>query len=174
MYLDSDTSGKFQEHIDSMLVHYNWLSQTCARSIPARILWNIVPKFHHLWHMGQESVWMNPRYSWTYNSEDWVGRLSSIGLSCRHAVTAAKRGKLVATAYILGQCLSMTFGFQAEGMICLLSPFLTPPVCYLHTIVSGHYQICDLLSASSTVLPPGWNFPGKPNVSVLGLLKFPD
>ena len=52
----------------------------------------------------------------------------------------------------------MTFGFQAEGMICLLSPFLPPPVCYLHTIVSGHYQICDLLSASSTVLSPRMEF----------------
>ena len=65
----------------------------------------------------------------------------------------------------------MTIGFQAEGMICLLSPFLPPPpVCYLHTIVSGHYQICDLLSASvppvSIAAEPGWNFPAKPNVGV--------
>ena len=57
-------------------------------------------------------------------------------------------------------------------MICLLSlvsfyPYLKSGL--LHAIVSGHYQICDLLSASvppSIAAEPGWNFPAKPNVGV--------
>ena len=49
-----------------------------------RKLWNIVPKFHYLWHIGRNTYTYNPRTSWVFREEDFVGRIRRIAASASH------------------------------------------------------------------------------------------
>lgn len=37
------------------------------------LLWNITPKFHYLFHLGQEARYLNPRKGCTFLDESWMG-----------------------------------------------------------------------------------------------------
>ena len=107
MYLPQHVIDNVQFDISRMLVHYNWLTK--AAEGMGKILFNVVPKFHHLWHLGRDIAFMSCRYSWTYGNEDWVGRMSMIGYASRSVHRATQRPKATAEHWILGQCVEMTF-----------------------------------------------------------------
>ena len=44
---------------------------------------------------------------WTYANEDWVGRLSAIGMSCRFSTQAARRSKQIMDKWIYGFCVRL-------------------------------------------------------------------
>lgn len=108
-YLPNDVVDELQAAIDKCLAHYCFLRGQALAMTPRRLLWNFVPKHHHWWHLGQESRWMSPRLTWTYNNEDWVGHMSLIGGACRHAVIPAKRSGPIVQNYILGSCMRTLF-----------------------------------------------------------------
>eukprot|EP00969_Alexandrium_andersonii_P339407 15002682-Alexandrium_andersonii.AAC.1 len=58
-------------HIQNLLAHYSWLARAALEE--NKYLWSIVPKFHFCHHWGQQAEFMNPRFFWTYMSEDYVG-----------------------------------------------------------------------------------------------------
>ena len=70
-------------------------------------LWNLVPKHHYLWHLAHEAGHLNPRMSWCYSNEDFVGKLAVIGMSTRHGQAAAYRSKQLVEKYTLGITLRM-------------------------------------------------------------------
>jgi hypothetical protein len=91
--------------IDALLQHWALLSrQSVERNLN---LWHVVPKHHYLWHLAQEASHLNPRMSWCYANEDFVGKLATVGLSTRHGQAAAYRSKQLVEKYILGITLRM-------------------------------------------------------------------
>lgn len=109
LHLPAGVVLQLQQAVDRCLAHYAFLSGQCLGMSPRRLLWNFVPKFHHFWHLGQEAKLQSPRLSWTYANEDWVGHLSCMGESCRHAVIPAKRSSSIVTNWVLGTCLQIFF-----------------------------------------------------------------
>ena len=93
--------------IDKLCLHYAFLCKTCADMSPARLLWNMPPKFHHGLHSGQQSRWATFRSTWTYNNEDFMAHVQVLGEAHRHSLKAAHRSAKMAECYLLGRSLRM-------------------------------------------------------------------
>ena len=70
----------FQNAGKSFLKSYRWLA--AYNKARDRKVYNVVPKFHYLYHLLQQSKYLNPRFCWCYGDEDLVGRASSLAHSC--------------------------------------------------------------------------------------------
>ena len=95
------------KHVESFLVHYNFLAEKSLTCVPAKHLWNLATKHHYFWHLAMQAKDLNPRFTWCYANEDFVGKISTIGMSCRHGQVAAYRSKSLMAKYTLGIVLRM-------------------------------------------------------------------
>ena len=65
---------------DRFLVHYNWLANY---SMEHNILnYNIVVKLHCLWHICYHARYLNPRLTWCYEFEDFIGTIIAAAKAC--------------------------------------------------------------------------------------------
>ena len=104
-HLPTAVSQKMLVDIEACLQHWSLLSRlSLERNIK---LWHVVPKHHYLWHLAEEARHLNPRMSWCYANEDFVGKLATLGMSTRHGQAAAYRSKQLVEKYILGITLRM-------------------------------------------------------------------
>ena len=55
-----------------------------------RMLWNVTIKFHTLHHLILNSKEINPKYCWNWRGEDFVGKVSKLGMSCCMGVRSTK------------------------------------------------------------------------------------
>ena len=67
--------------VEDFLLHYHWLTQNALSS--GRLLYNYVVKFHFLWHIADNAKWLNPRATWAYSYENFIGKR---GLATRSLV----------------------------------------------------------------------------------------
>ncbi len=44
--------------------------------------WHQVPKFHFLEHLSLQSRFQNPKWSWTYTDEDFMGIMKDVAEAC--------------------------------------------------------------------------------------------
>ena len=100
-HLPEHVCAKLKSHVNQFLVFYSWLAKFHMDSAEQTLLWGVVPKFHYMWHIAHESSDLNPRLSWCYGNEDFVGKLAVIGMSCRHGAAAAHKSKSLIDKYIL-------------------------------------------------------------------------
>ena len=99
-----------QRSIDRLLVHYSFLHDRAATAeAKARLLFNLVPKFHHLYHLGQEALYTNPRLGWTYSNEDWMSLIQRVGQAYRHGVPMSTRAGPMLRAWAVGQAVSLKY-----------------------------------------------------------------
>ena len=104
-HLPAHIAKKLVKDIDRLLIYISHLSRESMLNNVMR--WYIVPKHHYLWHLANEAADLNPRMSWCYSNEDFVGQKSIIGMSTRHGQAAAFRSHALARKYILGLFLRM-------------------------------------------------------------------
>ena len=104
-HLPAHVSNKLGEDVHALLVHYSWLTRWSIDH--GRKLWNVVPKHYYMWHLAQEAQDLSPRMTWCYANEDFVGKLSTIGQSCRHAMAAAYRSRSLCETWIIGIVLRL-------------------------------------------------------------------
>ena len=83
------------------------LADSSLQCVPAKFLWSVSTKHHYLWHLAMQAQDLNPRMTWCYANEDFVGKISTIGMSCRHGQVAAYRSKSLMAKYSLGITLRM-------------------------------------------------------------------
>ena len=100
--------NELQSNIDQFLDNYLHLTAHCFDR--GMHLFNLVPKFHYMWHIGEQAVYLNPRVVWVYSNEDWVGRLALIGESCRYRLPAALRSGLITSKWSTGLALRFKHG----------------------------------------------------------------
>ena len=72
------------------LKHYTWLSNLALRE--GRTVFSVVPKFHYMCHLCQQARIINPRWTWCYGGEDFVGRISRLGHACLRGTASFKVG----------------------------------------------------------------------------------
>ena len=61
--------------------------------------WHLVFKHHMFEHMAQQCQWLNPRYTWTFKSEDYVGRISKLAHACTYGVQPSELPKKIFEKY---------------------------------------------------------------------------
>ena len=104
-HLPTAVSDKMLADVEACLQYWTFLAKVSIDQ--DKKLWNVVPKHHYFWHLAEEASHLNPRMSWCYSNEDFVGKLATIGLSCRHGQAAAFRSKQLCDKYILGFTLRL-------------------------------------------------------------------
>jgi hypothetical protein len=87
-------ADKFEERVNTFLLHYTALA-TRAHTRRQK-LWSMVPKSHYCAHLPQQARYLSPRASWTYGSEDMVGRIARLA----HSTTAGTAPQLIASKVI--------------------------------------------------------------------------
>ena len=60
---------------------------------------HMVPKHHMCYHMAQNFKFLDPKYAWAFQSEDFVGEVSKLAHSCSFGVAKSKRSMKVARKY---------------------------------------------------------------------------
>ena len=73
-------SGAVLAACDRFLLHYNWLAKEAMSQ--GRVEDNMVVKLHMLWHICYFSKYLNPRCTWCFAFEDYVGRVIASAKSC--------------------------------------------------------------------------------------------
>ena len=76
------TQQRLETCVWNMVRLYSRMSHWAEAQVPARVMWNEVPKFHYMTHIGFWSRLANPRWSWCYVDEDFMKTMKSIGQAC--------------------------------------------------------------------------------------------
>ena len=87
-FLPRESSDELFTLALTFLLDYSALARKAIDD--GRKLWNVVPKFHHMYHLAYFGRFQNPRLAWVFRDEDFVGRVSRIGHSCTFGVPAMR------------------------------------------------------------------------------------
>ena len=80
-----------------------------------RMLWNVTIKFHMLHHLILNAKEINPKYCWNWRGEDFVGKVSRLGMSCCMGLKTTKLScKLMDKYRILLHLQLEKIGFNTE------------------------------------------------------------
>ena len=69
----------FVREVENMMHHYSWLAADAM--VSGKHLWSLVQKSHLILHLASQSS-MQPRLSWTYGSESFMGSMVQMAASC--------------------------------------------------------------------------------------------
>ena len=95
--------AKLHKSIDRLLVHYSYLRDVVTKCDEPKLLCNVAPKFHHLYHLGQAALHCNPRLAWTYSNEDWMSLVKRLGEAYRHGIALCHRSLPMMRAWASGE-----------------------------------------------------------------------
>jgi hypothetical protein len=88
MFLDRRTYGQATKLARQFFSSYSWLNEWAEEA--DRYLFHVTMKFHTCGHMTKSSCDINPRCCWNFRSEDFVGRMSTLGSSVVHGVKSTR------------------------------------------------------------------------------------
>ena len=71
MFLTREQHTSLLEHVDNFLVCYNWLVKNALEN--GQLRFNFTPKFHMMWHIAYMSQYINPKCTWCFAFEDYMG-----------------------------------------------------------------------------------------------------
>ena len=98
-FLSEAQSNQLIRTVDAFLAHQNWLHEDgAALGLP---VYCRTIKSHMLWHMARDSKWYNPRLGWTYNDEDYVGRIAGLCRSVTRAVAPKNRAHKLLSKWLV-------------------------------------------------------------------------
>lgn len=63
------------------------------------MLFHLVPKFHMAWHMAQHFAFLNPRLTWTFKAEDYVGKISKLAHGCTYGTSRMNVSSSICSKY---------------------------------------------------------------------------
>jgi hypothetical protein len=92
----------FDKAMTSCLLEYNWLARDAMNAVPYIPRWSVVPKMHYAVHLSQQAGICNPRLVWCYGGEDFVGRISKLGLAVSHGTAAFRMPCSLMDRYRIG------------------------------------------------------------------------
>ena len=97
-FMTKDEADAALQAIQGCLQHYVWLQGHVAKDC----LFQLVPKFHWAYHLGQMCNYQNPKTFWTYRQESWVGSMATVAHSCSHGTKNTKLSESFSEKYLLG------------------------------------------------------------------------
>ena len=106
------TSAQATQARDAMQV---FLTNYCALNAWAKsknkMLFHLVPKFHMAWHMAQQFKFLNPRITWTFKAEDYVGKISKLAHGCTYGTSRMNVSSSICSKYRWYMHLILSRGF---------------------------------------------------------------
>ena len=79
-FLPPAKAVELKRHIFILLKNYTALGQIADAE--GKLLWNMTPKFHWLYHFGERAQFLSPRRGACLIDEDYVGKIKTIGQAC--------------------------------------------------------------------------------------------
>ena len=92
-------------YMNKALQCYQWLAADAVDK--GKCMWSMVPKHHYSAEMAHQGFFLNPRFVWTYGSEDYVGKLSELGASCMRGVSSFHVPFLMDEKYSIFQSITL-------------------------------------------------------------------
>ena len=82
-HMDEASSRELIRVVDLVLTLYSRLAVFADQQ--GRLLWNVLPKHHALWHFARQAAFLHPRRGACYQDEDFMGRVKGVVQSCTAA-----------------------------------------------------------------------------------------
>ena len=101
-------SNTLLECANAFLVSYSQLASDAMES--GRKVWSVVNKFHFFYHLAQQCVWCDPKLFWTFQFEDFVGRISKVGHSCLPGTSVLKVSSRIADKVCVAKHIQISRG----------------------------------------------------------------
>ena len=80
LHIPHEDAVHMLHNYDEFLLHYNLL---CKDALARGFLcYSIVTKLHMMWHIVFHARWLNPRFIWAYEFEDFVGAIINTAKAC--------------------------------------------------------------------------------------------
>ena len=79
-HLQDSEVALMKRGINMFLSHYQWLSAEAFGNNTFQ--YNVVPKFHFFYHLGEQGEFENPRLSSCYKMEDFIGKICAMAHAC--------------------------------------------------------------------------------------------
>ena len=96
---DADEETRSAWHVDEFLLHYHWLT---ARALDnGRMLYHFTTKFHFFWHIVTLGKYLNPKLTWCYGFESFIGRIVQCARACVAGTPPHSIGHKVATFFLV-------------------------------------------------------------------------
>ena len=102
MFMSEDAGRSCEQHMGASLSHYHSLDQLAQED--GFVGYHCVPKRH----MAQQCKIMNPRFTWTYKCEDWVGQIAEMAHSCSFGVSNLQMSHKLFKKYMVGLYLKFS------------------------------------------------------------------
>ena len=113
MFLSPEAAEELQECVYNSGIFYGELTKD-AQAMKLK-QWSQVPKFHLMEHLAVQGKYLNPRFFWTYMSEDFVGKVAKMGSALLRGTARHK------VAYKVIKCYRMAWYFWINKS----NPFFT-------------------------------------------------
>ena len=97
MFMPSAAARQAMQHMQQLIENYQWLQ--AQSELVGEWYCPIKPKLHLVWHLADGSKFVNPRFTWTYKCESWVGKVSTIAASCAHGTRSSNLTVALAAKY---------------------------------------------------------------------------
>ena len=98
-FMPASESESLIAAVDCFLLHYTWLTKDALKS--GQECYNWVTKFHMAYHVADNSRWLNPRASWAYSYENFIGKIGDVAESLVHGTPAKQVPTKLAENYSL-------------------------------------------------------------------------
>ena len=106
MFMSQEGCRSCQQHMGASLSHYYNLEQLAQEA--GFVGYHSVPKHHMSLHLAQQSKMVNPRFTWTYKCEDWVGQVAEMAHSCSFGTTNLQLSHKLFKKYVVGLYLKFS------------------------------------------------------------------
>ena len=107
-FLPDRAAKDFNQTVKRFLVEYSLLAN--AADEQGLLLFTVAPKHHHLWHLGERSLFMNPRRANCMLDEDYVGKIKEVVHSTVHGTEAHNVPENVLEKVLWGKYLLIKMG----------------------------------------------------------------
>ena len=78
--LSETVHEELMEHVEGFLLEYNWLAHRSMSR--GELCYPFTSKFHYVWHIVHQSLYLNPRFTWCYPFESFIGKICRTAQAC--------------------------------------------------------------------------------------------
>ena len=110
--MSEEMSALALEAMTGFLVETQWLKAWALEA--GLVLVHLVPKHHFCLHLAEEARFLNPRFTWTYRTEHFVGKMSNLAMSVSHGVRSTRLSLFCFSKYRFYLHLVLTMFLQED------------------------------------------------------------
>ena len=108
IHMEGQQAAKIFACLKAALQHYSWLHQNFPFHQGEGLYFQLFPKLHFCYHIGWFAQYQNPRTSWCYFGESFVGRMATLAHSCAHGTRSVRLSHSFVEKYLRALHLRLT------------------------------------------------------------------